>query len=310
MPDTILVVDDDPDIAKFMQLTLEAAGFEVVVAHDGREALAKVDEGPPDLVLLDIMLPTIDGFEVANELRRRSRLTGMGIIVVSARGMPEDRLRGLSLGVDDYIVKPFEPAILLARVRAALRRLRQMRSLSPLTGLPGTGLIEDEIRRHLAWGDPFALLYSDLDNFKALNDTKGWDVGNRVILAAAQVVDEAVGRFGGPNGFVGHIGGDDLVALVPAACAEETAAWICRRFDEQVREFYSPEELERGFVESVDRRGEPVRYPLVAISIGIASTAVRVFERFGDIVAVATEMKRAAKRDEGSSYAVDRRTGH
>lgn len=307
MAEKILVVDDDPDITKFIEVTLVTAGFDVAVAFDGQDALDKVAEWRPDLVLLDIMLPKIDGFEVAHELRARARLTGMGIIVVSARSLPEDRMRGLSIGVDDYIVKPFEPKLLLARVRAALRRLHDMRSLSPLTGLPGTVLIEEEIRRSLERGDQFALLYADLDHFKALNDTKGWDVGNRVILAAADVLDEAVTRFAGPAGFVGHIGGDDFVALVPAEAAEEAAAWICGHFDKEILAFYGPEELEQGFVEATDRRGEPMRYPLVSMSIGVATTAVRAFDHFGEVVSIATEMKQLAKRADGSCYAVDRR---
>lgn len=307
MAEKILVVDDDPDIARFIEVNLTSAGYEVAVAHDGREALEAVAADRPDLVLLDIMLPTMDGFEVALELLRQARLTGMAIIVVSARGMSEDRLRGLALGVDDYIVKPFDPEILLARVRAALRRLSDMRSLSPLTGLPGTGLIEGQIRRLLELGDPFALLYADLDHFKALNDTKGWDVGNRMILAAANVVDEAVTRFAGSDGFVGHIGGDDFIALVPAAAAEEAARWICEHFDKEVQRFYGPEELEQGFVESVDRRGELVRSPLVSISVGVATTAVRSFRHYGEVVAAATEMKQTAKRTARSCFAVDRR---
>jgi diguanylate cyclase (GGDEF)-like protein len=308
MAEKILVVDDDPDIAQFMQVTLTRAGYEVAVAHDGREALEAVDAHRPDLVLLDVMLPSIDGFEVAHELRRRSRLAGMAIIVVTARGLAEDRLRGLSLGVDDYVVKPFEPDILLARVRAALRRLTEMRSLSPLTGLPGTVLIEDEIRSQLLRGDGFALLYIDLDHFKALNDTKGWDVGNQVILAEAAIVEDAVARFAGPDGFVGHIGGDDFVALVPPEAAEEAAAWICERFDKDVRRFYGPEELERGAVSATDRKGEPMSYPIASVSIGVATTGVRSFSHFGEVVSVATEMKQLAKRHDGSCYAVDRRT--
>src|SRR3989304_5737402 len=149
--------------------------------------------------------------------RRPAPLTGMGILIVTARGLPEDRLRGLSIGVDDYIVKPFEPDLLLARVRAALRRIQQMRSLSPLPGLPGTVVIEQEIRRRLDRGDGFALLYADLDSFKALNDTQGWDVGNRVILAAARVLDAVLPRFAGADGFVGHIGGGGVGGVGGAA---------------------------------------------------------------------------------------------
>lgn len=309
MPEKVLVVDDDPDITWFIEVSLARAGYEVAVAHDGREALGLVAAERPDLVLLDLMLPTIDGFEVAAELRRRVRLAGMGIVVVTARSLCEDHLRGLALGVDDYIVKPFEPELLVARVRAALRRLREMRSLSPLTGLPGTVLIEEEVRRHLERDLPFALLYTDLDHFKVLNDTKGWDVGDRVILTAAGVLDEAVRRLGGPDAFVGHIGGDDFVALVGPEAAEEVARRVSERFDEEARAFYAPEELERGYVEAVDRRGRSVRHPLVAISVGIATTAVRAFTGFSEVVAVATEMKQAAKGAEGSCYAIDRRSG-
>ena len=307
MAERILVVDDDPDIATFLELTLTKAGYEVDVASDGREALEAVEARRPDLVLLDLMLPTIDGFEVASELRRRAKLIGTAIIVVTARGLAEDRLRGLALGVDDYVVKPFEPDILLARVRAALRRLSEMRSLSPLTGLPGTVLIEQEIRRLLEARHPFALLYVDLDHFKALNDTKGWDLGNQVILATAAIVEEAVTLFAGPDGFVGHIGGDDFVVLVPPAVAEQVAACICERFDREVRRFYEPDELERGAVETRDRRGEVVRYPIATVSIGIATTAVRSFADFGEVVTAATETKQAAKRHEGSWFTVDRR---
>ncbi len=309
MRERILVVDDDPDIARFMELTLTKAGYEVAVVHDGREALERVRAERPELVLLDLMLPSMDGFEVARELRRQARLAGTAIVVVTARGLSEDLLRALALGVDDYVVKPFEPQVLLVRVRGVLRRLRDMRSLSPLTGLPGTVLVEEEIRRHLSRGEGFALLYTDLDHFKALNDTKGWDVGNRVILMAADVLEEAVGRFAAGAGFVGHIGGDDFAVLVPPEAAEETARWICARFDEGARAFYGPEELARGGVEAIDRRGNRVVHPLVAISIGVATTAVRRFSHLGEVVAVATEMKQAAKRTEGSCYAIDRRSG-
>lgn len=308
MREKVLVVDDDPDITKFIEVSLVRAGYEVAVAHDGREALDLVARERPDLVLLDLMLPSMDGFEVAAELRRRARLAGMGIIIVSARGLSEDQLRGLAIGVDDYVVKPFEPDLLVARVRAALRRLREMRSLSPLTGLPGTVLIEEEVRRYLELGLPFALLYTDLDHFKVLNDTKGWDIGDRVILTAAGVLEDAVYDLGAPDGFVGHIGGDDFVALVPPEAAESVARRVCERFDEEVRAFYGQEELERGYVEAVDRRGRTVRHPLVAISIGVATTAVRPFSAFSEVVAVATEMKQAAKRTEGSCYAIDRRS--
>jgi len=307
MAEKILVVDDDPDIAKFIEVTLVTAGYEVAVAYDGQEALDAVSARRPDLVLLDIMLPTIDGFEVAHELRRRARLTGMAIIVVSALGLPEDRLRGLSLGVDDYIVKPFEPELLLARVRAALRRMHDMRSLSPLTGLPGTVLIEEEIRRCLDRGDPFALLYADLDHFKALNDTKGWDVGNQVILAAAQIVDAAVTRFAGSDGFVGHIGGDDFIFVIPSARIGDVCGEILSVFDTLIPLQYNDQDRRAGYFFGKDRRGQLHRVPLMTLSIGIVTNRNRKFAHPAQVSELATEMKSYAKTLPGSVFVVDRR---
>jgi GGDEF domain-containing protein len=228
--------------------------------------------------------------------------------MLTAQGLPEQRVRGLTMGVDDYIVKPFDPVILLARVRATLMRAREMRNVSPTTGLPGSMLIEQEVMRRIHDDDGFALLYCDLDHFKAFNDKKGWDLGNRVIETAAATIHASIVRFAGREGFIGHIGGDDFVALVPPQVAETVAEWICGQFDERVLDFYSFEEKEFGWIEVLDRNGEPQQYPFVGISIGIASSSVRSFTHYAEAVSAATEMKQYAKGRVGSTYALDRRT--
>jgi diguanylate cyclase (GGDEF)-like protein len=306
--ETILVVDDDPDITRFIELNLRDAGYHVAVAGDGEEALSKIGELNPDLVVLDVMMPKVDGFQVAEHLRQSARRGNISIIMLTAQGLPEQRVRGLTMGVDDYIVKPFDPVILLARVRATLMRAREMRNVSPTTGLPGSMLIEQEVMRRIHNGDGFALLYCDLDHFKAFNDKKGWDLGNRVIETAAASIHASIVRFAGRDGFIGHIGGDDFVALVPPQVAETAAEWICRRFDERILDFYSFEEQEFGCIEVFDRNGEPQQYPFVGISIGIASSSVRSFTHYAEAVSAATEMKQYAKGRVGSTYALDRRT--
>ena len=308
MAETILVVDDDPDITRFIELNLRDAGYHVAVAGDGEEALSKIGELNPDLVVLDVMMPKVDGFQVAEHLRQSARRGNISIIMLTAQGLPEQRVRGLTMGVDDYIVKPFDPVILLARVRATLMRAREMRNVSPTTGLPGSMLIEQEVMRRIHNGDGFALLYCDLDHFKAFNDKKGWDLGNRVIETAAATIHASIVRFADREGFLGHIGGDDFVALVPPQVAETAAEWICGRFDERILDFYSFEEQEFGWIEVLDRNGEPQQYPFVGISIGIASSSVRSFTHYAEAVSAATEMKQYAKGRVGSTYALDRRT--
>ncbi|HYF11385.1 MAG TPA: response regulator [Actinomycetota bacterium] len=307
MPETILVVDDDPDIARFVEVNLRSAGYDVSVASDGEQALDKAATLRPDLVLLDVMMPRIDGFEVAQRLRRNPQTANTSIIMLTAKALSTDKVLGLTAGADDYIIKPFDPIELLARVKGTLRRAKEMRNLSPLTGLPGNIRIQEEIERMVREDRPFAVLYSDLDNFKAYNDQKGFVRGDRLIQAAARIIQDSVAEYAGADGFVGHVGGDDFVAVVPPEVAEDAAKRIVERFDAQIADFYEPEDVERSYVEVEDRKGVMQRLPLVGVSVGIATTQVRRFAHYGEAVAVATEMKQFAKRDPRSSFAFDRR---
>ena len=306
MPESILVVDDDPDIARFVEVNLRSAGYDVSVASDGEEALEKAGLLRPDLVLLDVMMPRIDGFEVAHRLRRNPQTANTSIIMLTAKALATDKVLGLTAGADDYIIKPFDPIELLARVKGTLRRAKEMRNLSPLTGLPGNIRIQEEIERMVREDLPFAVVYADLDNFKAYNDQKGFVQGDRLIQATARVVQDAVMEFA-TDGFVGHVGGDDFVAVLKPEIAEGVAKRIVEAFDAQITGFYEPEETAQGFVEVEDRKGEMQRVPLVGVSVGIATTDVRSFAHYGEAVSMATEMKQFAKRDARSSYAIDRR---
>jgi diguanylate cyclase (GGDEF)-like protein len=304
----ILVVDDDPDIARFVEVNLRSAGYSVSVASDGQEALEKASELHPDLVLLDVMMPRIDGFEVAQRLRRNPQTANTSIIMLTAKALSTDKVLGLTAGADDYIIKPFDPIELLARVKGTLRRAREMRNLSPLTGLPGNIRIQEEIERMVQDGRSFGVLYCDLDHFKAYNDHRGFVQGDRMIQAIARIIQDAVLEFSGPEGFVGHVGGDDFVSVVPTEVCEQVARRIVERFDAEVAQFYEREDLERGYVEVEDRRGELQKMPLVSVSVGVASTERRQFNHYVEAVNIATEMKTYAKRQPGSSFAMDRRT--
>jgi diguanylate cyclase (GGDEF)-like protein len=307
MPETILVVDDDPDIARFVEVNLRSAGYDVSVASDGEQALEKAAALRPDLVLLDVMMPRIDGFEVAQRLRRNPQTASTSIIMLTAKALSTDKVLGLTAGADDYIIKPFDPIELLARVKGTLRRAKEMRNLSPLTGLPGNIRIQEEIERNVRDDRPFAVVYCDLDNFKAYNDEKGFVRGDRLIQATARIIQDAVVEFAGTDGFVGHVGGDDFVAVVPPESAEDIATRIVERFDGDIHEFYEREDIKRGYIEVEDRKGEMQKLPLAGVSVGIATTEVRRFEHYGEAVAVATEMKQFAKREQRSWYAIDRR---
>ncbi|MFP5310069.1 MAG: response regulator [Actinomycetes bacterium] len=307
----ILVVDDDPDIRTFLEVTLSLSGYEVVQARDGEEAVAVAVATGPALVLMDVMMPRVDGFEALRRLRADGRTSDVPVIMVTAKAQAADKVSGLAEGADDYVTKPFDPDELIARVQATLRRSEQMRSLSPLSGLPGNSRIQLELDRRVRENSSLALLYADLNQFKAYNDHFGFSRGDEVLKGLAGVVDGATRELGGDDAFVGHIGGDDFVVICAADVAEELAGEICRRFDEIVPGFYPAEDRERGFIESTDRQGRLARFPLVSVSVGVAHNRRRDFEHPGEPVSIATEMKSFAKSTSTgpSNYEVDRRGG-
>ena len=307
MDETVLIADDDRDIVRFVEVNLRLEGYEVCTAHDGQDALRKALELQPNLILLDVMMPRMDGYQVCTRLRADGRTAHIPVIMLTAKSLSADKVLGLTAGADDYIIKPFDPMELVARVKTTLRRASEMRSLSPLTGLPGNTRIEQEIQHRMERGTPVAVAYADLDNFKSYNDRYGFLRGDELISLLAQVLRRAAQAEAGPEGFVGHIGGDDFVAIVPPEAAERFARRVIAAFDERVPSLYDPEDAAAGAIEVEDRQGQLRRFPLTTVSLGIASSAQRAFGDHRELVATATELKAVAKRDRGSSYALDRR---
>jgi diguanylate cyclase (GGDEF)-like protein len=182
-----------------------------------------------------------------------------------------------------------------------------MKDESPLTGLPGNNRVQEEIESRVSSGVDFALLLTDIDRFKAFNDHYGFPRGDKVIQDLAEAMQRVVGEFGADDGFVGHLGGDDFVVVVGSSAAALVADTIVQRFDAAVPSYYDDEDLQRGWIEVLNRRGEPQRYEPISISIGIASTQRRTFAHFAEAMAIATEMKNYTKTTPGSSWAIDRR---
>lgn len=308
MPERILVVDDDRDICRSIEVVLRLEGYDVRIAHEGEEALEQARQTQPDLILLDMMMPGIDGYEVTKRLRHDPRTATASIIMLTARALPADKVLGLTAGCDDYIVKPFDPSELVARVQSALRRSRQMREVSPLTGLPGNFQIAAELERLV--GDDsndFAVLYADLDDFKAYNDHYGFMRGDEAIRATGRLLTDALARHRTSPSFAGHIGGDDFVLVTSAAKAETLAQDIVRNFDMLAPSLYDEEDRQRGYIEVADRRGVLHHYGFLSLSIGVATSASRPIRSQWEASAVATEMKAVAKRKAGSAYEIDRR---
>lgn len=303
----ILVADDDEDIVRFVEVNLRLEGFEVRTACDGESALDSAYEFNPDLVLLDVMMPKIDGFEVCQRLRADNRTKHMSVIMLTAKSLSADKVVGLTAGADDYMIKPFDPIELVARVKSALRRSQVMRGLNPLTRLPGNVEIQNQVSIRVAKAEPFALLYIDLDNFKAFNDHYGFMRGDEAIKLLARCCTDAIEQKAPAGSFLGHIGGDDFVLVTVPEAAEAAAGFIAACWDEQIPGLYDPEDLERGFIKVEDRKGWAHEYPVTSVSVGIATNVTRPITSHWEASEIATEMKSFAKRQSGSSVAADKR---
>ena len=238
MGDRILVVDDDPDILQYVKMNLELEGFETETASNGADALQAASANPPSLVLLDVMMPGMDGLTTLRHLRNDPPTASVPVVMLTARALAQDRVKGLDLGADDYITKPFAVEELVARVRTVIRRAQQMRDVSPLTGLPGNFRIAGELERRISEQVPIAVVYGDLDNFKAFNDHYGFMRGDTVIKFTAKVMMEAAASTGGEDAFVGHVGGDDYIALIDPELVDEYCSTIIQEFDDGILDFY------------------------------------------------------------------------
>ena len=304
----VLVVEDDPQLRAIIGIMLEQAGFSVLHAAGGYEGFKMAVAHRPDVVVTDIMMPEGDGMELCQRLRSHPKTRYLCIIMLTAKAGVPDRVEGLRAGADDFVTKPFDPEELIERIRNALRRTREMASLSPLSGLPGNMAIRDEIEQRLRKGDVFALMHVDLDNFRAFNDRYGILRGDEAIHLLSECVQRAVDGIDPPP-FLGHVGGDDMVVIIEADAADATAERLIRHWDQRVPELYDEPDREAGRIVARARGGESKTYPIMGVSIGIATTAQRDVDEYQYLSYIAARMKEVAKGRPGSTYESDRRYG-
>lgn len=299
----ILIADDNMAIRDLLQGILESAGYTVTAKEDGMQALASIKEKAPDLVLLDVEMPEMTGWEVVQQLRADPVLEHLPVLFLTSKSQTQDRVQGLDLGADDYLTKPFNVQELLARVRNTLKRHRIELEANPLSQLPGNVSIERAINERIQAGEKFTVLYADLNNFKAFNDRYGFQRGDRIIQEAAKVLLAARG----PGDFVGHIGGDDFIVVTVPERAEQVCQKIIHDFDAAAPGHYDPEDRAKGFIDVTDRQGKMTQFPLVGIAIGGVTNQHRPITSIGQISAIGAEMKKFAKQSIKSAYAIDRR---
>jgi len=307
----ILIADDEASIHNLLGRALPPNSYKILNARNGEDAFRLAQAEDPNLIILDVKMPGKNGFEVLEALRSDQRTRSIPVIMLTGSGGLCDRVEGLKLGADDYVTKPFELEELKARIDGVLNRSRWNLGANPLTRLPGSPVIEEEVDRRIRAGAAFAFLYADIDRFKAYNDVYGYAKGDEAIKATARLFVETVRTEGSPDDFVGHVGGDDFAIV----CGVSRASCVARRaallFDEMAPGFYALVDRMRGCIETRDRRGRWERYPLMTLSIAGVTSERRVLKRYARVVELAAEMKCFLKKrgeQAVSASAFDRRS--
>lgn len=281
----------------------------VLSVANGDEAMAIALRSRPRLVILDAR----GAFDDAEVWRACARLkadsfTGIVPAVILVDDDARAFARALASGADEILPAATSATEVEQRLTLLLRRSDRDANVHPSTRLPGTIEIEAEMTRRMALGEVFGVCYADLDHFKEYNDRYSYFDGDRVIRLLAKLLHDVVKGMCGERGFVGHIGGDDFICIIPVAAVNEVCAEIVEVFDHIVPYQYSEADQRAGYFFGKDRRGQLHRVPLMTLSIGVVTNERRVFSSAAQVSELATEMKGYAKTLAGSVYTVDRRT--
>lgn len=307
---TILVYSPDGGpVPGILGQWAEAQGFPVVVLADPAEVSAIILRGAPSLLFIDADRMGPEGLELVRELKRDAFTAIIPITMLSESHHPERVNAWFQAGTDEVITGMFTVAEQRARLDAmSVRTVRDV-SVHPSTRLPGTTEIDRDIRRRLDLDQQFAVCYADLDHFKEFNDRYSYYDGDRVIYILSRILHDVVRGLVAKDGFVGHIGGDDFIFIIPLDEVSRVCTETLSVFDTLIPFQYNEQDRRAGYFFGKDRRGQLHRVPMMTLSIGIVTNQNRSFTHPAQVSELATEMKSYAKTLPGSVFVVDRRHG-
>ena len=288
----LLIVEDDFDISNMLRIYFAGQGYDVDIASRGSVALEKTRQNLPHLIVLDIMLPDIDGYEVCRELRMSTRTSHIPVIFLTQKDERSDRLQGLELGADDYITKPFDIEELKLRVQNAIVRAERESLTDPRSGLPSGRLIEEQLRRIIR-NDGWALMDIRINHYQPFKEEYGFVAADDVLRFAAMLLNEIVDEKGTPDDFIGHAGGDNFVVITTKECAPEIRAVVKARFGEEILTHYNFMDRDQGYITTTSEAGEQKNSPLMNAGIGVVSASDYQFADIREITEMAAEARRS-----------------
>ena len=261
----------------------------------------------PTMIIIDEDYAKDRCFEVCKTIRENEDNSITPIIIVSSIWDLRHSVDALSMSVQYYINKPIDDGYIYHVVKNMTELIYLNRRISPLTGLPGNVQIQTEMKRRLLKKEVFAILYFDLDNFKAYNDVYGFGNGDEIIKFTAKVICKAIHNLKDNESFIGHVGGDDFVAIISKTDYDNLCQNMILEFDTEVPSFYTEEDVARGYVEVANRRGIIEQFPIVSISISVVEVDSDRYKNTLEIGEVSAQVKHQAKSIMGSTYIINKR---
>ena len=290
-PGRMMIVEDDPDISNMLRIYFQSQGYEVAVAQRGEDALEMCRQQLPHIIVLDIMLPDMDGYDVCRDLRGNLRTSHIPIVFLTQKDERSDKIHGLELGADDYITKPFDLEELKLRVKNAMARAQYESLTNPTTGLPSGRLIEDQLRQ-LMRRDDWGIIYLGIRGFSTFGEAYGFVAGEEVLRFAAMVLGRAVDTAGTPNDFIGHIGGDDFIIITAKDRVEPIVGDLQQRFEAEVGAHYDWATRQKGYLSVSDEQGNEKRVDLMNFAVGLVTADDGPFADIREITEVAASVRR------------------
>jgi PleD family two-component response regulator len=287
----LLVTEDDVDISNMLKIYFSGLGYEVDTALRGLDALEKTRQVLPHLIVLDIMLPDIDGYEVCRRLRTNTRTSHIPVIFLTQKDERSDRLQGLELGADDYITKPFDIEELKLRVQGAIRRSERESLTDPRSGLPAGRLIEDTLRRIIR-ETGWAFLDIRINNFEPFNDVYGFVAGDDVLRFTGMLISEVVDELGSPDDFIGHAGGDNFIIKTNEIASAAIRQKLKSRFADEVLSQYNFIDRQQGYILAPSKDGKNEQSPFMTLAIGMVAPSQQSFSDIREITEYAAEARR------------------
>lgn len=307
---SIVIIDDTKEVYELATKLFEnEPQYEFTLSTSQKEAINKALEDFPNLIIINADELEKNVFKICEYIRKNPENSITPVIVTGSSKDVEYRVELLKKVIEYYIPKPLHEVYFYYTIKNLSRLIEANRCISNLTGLPGNLQIEIELKRRVSGRKLFAVLYVDLDNFKAYNDKYGFMNGDEVIKYTANIMRDAIQKYRAKGDFLGHIGGDDFVAVVSYEDAKKIGKEIIKQFDKNIASFYSEEDVKNGYIKILNRKGKMEKYPLMTLTVAMISNKFKKYDSVLELGEDGASVKKKAKSIEGSTFLENRRKG-